>query len=51
MARQTWFWRITTLEVQDAALRQVEVQVRLKEDSTSALFTLTSFVGNPEYQL
>lgn len=51
MARQTWFWRVTTLEVQDAALRQVEVQVRLKEDAKSALFTLTSFVGNPEYQL
>ena len=51
MAKQSWFWRVTTLEVQDSALRQVEIQVRLKEDAESALFTLTSFVGNPEYQL
>ena len=51
LASQTWFWRVTTQEVQDEALRQIEIQVRLKEDAKSALFTLTSFLGNPEYQL
>ncbi len=51
LASQTWFWRVTTQEVQDEALRQIEIQVRLKEDAKSALFTLTSFVGNPEFQL
>lgn len=51
MARQTWYWRVQTQEVQDAALRQIEIQVRLNSDAKSALFTLTSFVGNPEFQL
>ena len=51
MARQTWYWRVMTEEVQDAALRQIEIQVRLKSDAQSSLFTLTSFVGDPEYQL
>lgn len=50
-ARQTWFWRVTTEAVQDAALRQIEIQVRLKADNQSALFTLTSFLGDPEFQL
>jgi len=51
MARQTWHWRVMTEEVQDAALRQIEIQVRLKSDAQSSLFTLTSFVGDPEFQL
>lgn len=51
LARQTWYWRIETKKVQDASLRQVEIQVRRKRDAKSALFTLTSFVGDPEFQL
>lgn len=51
LAKQTWHWRVMTKKVQDAALRQVEIQVRLHPESQSSLFTLTSFVGNPEFQL
>ncbi|MGB0865486.1 MAG: type II secretion system minor pseudopilin GspI [Granulosicoccaceae bacterium] len=51
LARQTWYWRVNTEKVQDSAMRQVEIQIRLKEDAKSSLFTLTSFVGNPEFQL
>ncbi len=51
MARRTWHWRVTTQKVQDSSMRQVEIQIRLDPSHESALFTLTSFVGNPEYQL
>jgi len=51
LGQRTWYLKVTTIEVQDAALRQIEIQVRAKPDAQGALFTLTSFLGDPEYQL
>lgn len=43
-----WYWSAKIQKVQDPDLRRVDVQVRRDKSSTSSLYTITGFIGNPE---
>ena len=48
MGQFVWYVRVQTQEVADDDLRRVDVQVRLDEDADNYIYTVGSFVGNPE---
>ena len=48
MGQFVWYVRTQTQAVADDDLRRVDVQVRLDQDADNYVYTVGSFVGNPE---
>lgn len=51
MVQQRWFVRTRTQRVADADLRRLDIEVRAERDTESYLYSVTGFVGNPEFRL
>lgn len=47
MAGRTWHWRQSVVETLDDKMRAVTVEVRLDPNDQSAIFSVTSYVGEP----
>ena len=50
MVQQRWFVRTRTQQVSDEDLRRLDIEVRADKDAESFLYSVTGFVGNPEYR-
>ncbi len=51
MLKQRWYVRTRTRRLADADLRRLDIEVRLKADEDSYIYSVTGFVGNPEHRL
>lgn len=51
MVQQRWFVRTRTQRVADADLRRLDIEVRADRDADGFLYSVTGFVGNPEFRL
>lgn len=50
MAKQRWFINTRTRKLEDEDLRRLDIEVRLDPDSDSYIYSVTGFVGNPDYR-
>ena len=50
MAKQRWFINTRTRRLEDKDLRRLDIEVRLNPDSDSYIYSVTGFVGNPDYK-
>ena len=50
MVQQRWFVRTRTQRVSDADLRRLDIEVRADKDAESFLYSVTGFLGNPEFR-
>ncbi len=51
MVQRTWYVRTRTQRVADADLRRLDIEVRADRDAESYLYSVTGFLGNPDYRL
>lgn len=50
MGNQNWFWEQQVLATPDPAIRRIEVRIKPKKDSKTALVTLVGFAGESQNQ-
>lgn len=50
MVKRTWFVRTRTRRVSDEGLRRLDIEVRADKDAESFLYSVTGFVGNPDFR-
>ncbi len=51
MLKQRWYINTRVRKLSDADLRRIDVEVRLKPDASSYIYSVTGFMGNPEHRL
>ncbi|MBT1065844.1 type II secretion system minor pseudopilin GspI [Bowmanella sp. Y26] len=48
MAHRTWYWKQIVKETADKQLRQIEVEVRLDEQASQAITSVSTYFTKPE---